>query len=278
MGLCGCSLIVSCAQTGTRLCAVCHCVGACVCCAVVALRITPCGMATACKGSPQARQFPHLKFDCEVLQELASDVDAPDCKGCIPRYFYLSELTGICYSEHVPSVPIATFFEQAGVSRAEPGSFKTAKRLFVQGLSTLGVLARHEVKHRDLTFRNMLVRVPDGHSAGMREFSLVLIDFGGAKMGAAQAPGVKPAFLGNRGRSDLYALACAFYSFFYPDSPTNCHSNLAMRMRASESPRAFDSFLAYILHRELADTAHHGQSTLSLGDLIQQCTETVRHW
>lgn len=157
-------------------------------------------------------------------------------------------------------MPLPTFLRDVNASVEEPATIAVTKNMFVQALTALSMLQRAGVRHRDLTIRNMLVRVPSAsarphrHLGSLKKYRLVVIDFGGShSVTLGQAPGVVPSDLGSRGRSDYFTVLCAFYDFYYRDRDLNC---MAVKVEtnftaiSSPDPQAFDNLLARELTEE----------------------------
>jgi hypothetical protein len=188
--------------------------------ATVALRTTPCGLHVAMKGTHQERLLGHIQFDCTIMRELVDVLDHANCRGCFPRYYYSSNLTGYCYYEYIPSVPIPEFFDHVNVSTAN--GFRALRVAFLEGLDALAILQDKGIKHQDLTFRNILVRVPT-IADPQRRFQLVILDFGGSEsVKSGHTPGLNRDILGNRGHSDIYSYICSFLTYLYPDVSSYC--------------------------------------------------------
>lgn len=214
--------------------------------ASVALRTTPCGMHVAMKATRRLGGSAHISFDCNILKQVSAENNHPACNGCFPQYFYLSGFSNVCYTEFVPGVDLHTFLAHMFANGTETGLHWT-KRMFVQGLGALSVLQRLGVRHQDLTFRNLLVRVPHFQDDNNHDnFRLVLLDFGGSYSPVyGQSPHVNRLQLGNRGYSDIRAYACAFYKHFFGD----CTIDTAKADLASASvrPGSLRAYLAAVL-------------------------------
>lgn len=122
-------------------------------------------------------------MDCKILQQVSAELGTKHCEACFPRFFYLSpqNATGICYLEFVPSVPIPVYLDSVNVT-AEVG-FHALKHTVVQVLGALQGLKNQQVRHNDLSFRNILVRVGEGHvgtgkDGNLKSRSVVVMDFG----------------------------------------------------------------------------------------------------
>lgn len=178
----------------------------------VALRTTPCGMSVVMKATHQPRLIEHIKHDCAVLEQLMASQLDPFCRNCFPKYYYYSNLTGICYAEHIAAVPIDVFLNH--INSQSRAGFATIRRTFLDGLKILAVLERVGIQHRDLTFRNILIRIPP---KGSREYRVVLLDFGGSKsreVGFIKGVGFDQ--LGNCGYNDIRSYAFSFFNYYYP--------------------------------------------------------------
>jgi hypothetical protein len=223
--------------------------------ATVALRTTPCGLHVAMKGTHQERLLGHIQFDCTIMKELVDVLDHEDCRGCFPRYYYSSNLTGYCYYEYIPSVPIPEFFDHVNVST--PNGFRALRVAFLEGLDALAILQSKGIKHQDLTFRNILVRVPT-IADPRRRFQVVILDFGGAEsVKSGHTPGLNRDELGNRGHSDIYSYICSYLTYLYADVPRYCMD--PSRVAGDGVETSFRTYLARVLkeHYEYSKQANY---------------------
>jgi hypothetical protein len=176
---------------------------------------TPCGLGVAVKDTRRPYLIPHIKHDCLTLRLLSSYLEDASCDGCFPRFFYFSNLTGVCYSQHVVSVPISVFLDHVDAKSA--AGLRLLFNLFRQGLQILAILQRAGVQHRDLTFRNILVR---NLKTSGEKYRLLMLDFGGSKSNeVGVAPGTVATQLSSCGFSDLHSYACSFLDRLYPGYP-----------------------------------------------------------
>jgi hypothetical protein len=178
----------------------------------VALRTTPCGMGVVMKATHQPRLVEHIKHDCAILEQLKAYQSDPDCRHCFPMHYFYSNVTGICYTEHVAAVPIEVFLNH--VNAQSKAGFSTVRRAFLDGMKILALLERVGIQHRDLTFRNILVRVPP---KGSKEYRVVVLDFGGSNSSLVGfIKGIGFDQLGNCGYNDLRSYAFSYFNYYYP--------------------------------------------------------------
>jgi hypothetical protein len=204
----------------------------------VALRDTPCGLDVAMKGTHSPSTQEDINLDCHIMKMLMTYQNDPRCNGCFPKYYFLSNYTGVCYAEHVASVPIAVYFDH--VNANSTAGFQHVRKAFVEGLGALSVLQEAGVKHRDLTFRNILIRLPSEPS---KEYQVVVMDFGGSQtVQFGVAPNVRAIVLGGHGRSDLFSYTCGYIKYFYPQYPW-CKSLRQYNIPVLGEPRTFLRFL-----------------------------------
>jgi hypothetical protein len=175
--------------------------------------MTPCGSPVAAKFARLPSALEHVSRDCFILKKLSRRIDDPDCNGCFPKYFYHSNYTGVCYSELVRAVPMTDFLNHINVT--QPGILLDIVKLaFHQGLSILQILQEEGVKHQDLSFRNVMVRISD--SGALPPFRVLFLDFGGSYVNElGQTQKASTGGLGNKGRPDAFAWPCAFYRHFF---------------------------------------------------------------
>jgi hypothetical protein len=140
--------------------------------AAVILRRTPCGTLVAAKIPVSPLAAGHNAADCAVLKRLGPFLAAPECQGCFPRYFYYSNVTGICYNQYVPSIPMHRFLRSFNVSL--PETIDYVKVAFHQAIDAVAILQANGVTHRDLMFKNMLARPSPGENP---PFRLTIMDF-----------------------------------------------------------------------------------------------------
>jgi tRNA A-37 threonylcarbamoyl transferase component Bud32 len=214
--------------------------------AAVSAWVTPCGLPVALKDTRRPYLVPHIQHDCAILQSLSSYLDDPDCNGCFPRFFFFSNATGVCYAQHVMAVPISTYLDH--VDAKNPAGLSRILDLFRQGLGILSILQRAGVQHRDLTFRNILVKNTKNADEQHR---LLMLDFGGSKSDElGSAPGTVATQLSSCGFSDLHSYACSYLDRFYPGFPycteagkTYCER----RVHAVDVVGHVDSFQRFLL-------------------------------
>jgi serine/threonine protein kinase len=208
----------------------------------VSLRITPCGLHVAMKATHSAVAQLGVNIDCSVLEMLMRYQNDPRCNACFPKYYFLSKYTGVCYAEYVASVPIAVYFDH--INANSTAGFQHVRKAFVEGLGALSVLQDAGVKHRDLTFRNMLIRLPSSDS---KEYKVVFVDFGGSQTKQfGVVPNVRAIVLGGHGRSDLFSFTCGYIKYFYPQYPW-CKSLRQYNIPVVGEPSSFIRFLTDLL-------------------------------
>lgn len=179
--------------------------------AQVAFKTTPCGTIVAVKGSREIDTLSHIKQECTVLKELSENAKKDRSVGYFPAYYYWSPRSQACYSGFVAggiSVKI-----NIGQSRYHNVFFRSVKALVLQAIDIVRVLVDHNIEHRDLTFRNMIVtgRV---HKQ-TPHFSVVVLDFGASgRTGTPVDPHRHVA--GNKGHSDLFTMVCQFALHLVP--------------------------------------------------------------
>jgi hypothetical protein len=218
----------------------------------VALRKTPCGLSVAMKGSRRINQARHTQYDCEVLELLTRYLEDPRCDGCFPRYYYFSNLTNICYSEHVPSVPISVYFDHVNANVS--AGFQHLQKAFVEGLNALEILQAAGVQHRDLSFRNIVIRQRlQRAGTHVNDRGVVFLDFGGSNARPLGRPlKVDPNLLGNFGASDAYTYACDYFRYFYPLAGDCRHDHgIPKAVRESPTSTAFQKFLAAMMENHV---------------------------
>jgi serine/threonine protein kinase len=206
---------------------------------VVTFKTTPCGLRVAIKAA-------HSPKECTVLRFLSSRTVQQECPGCFPKYYFLSNFTNACYSEAVQKAEIHGF-------RGKYGSIQHVKFFYLQALKIVAVIRRYNIEHRDLSFRNIILRNVTKPDGGIHQ-QIVFIDFGSARpLDALQyldgrdpnqvanskshpfkftfpdldadgnivkGTGVPPLPLprrldGNFGYNDIYAVTCTFYERSY---------------------------------------------------------------
>jgi hypothetical protein len=140
--------------------------------ASVILRRTPCGTLVAAKIPVNRLGAAHNAADCAIMRRLKPALADPHCQGCFPRYYYYSNLTGICYNQYVPSIPMGRFIHSFDV--AAPGTLDIVKSAFRQAIDAVAILKANGIVHRDLLFKNMLVKV---HPEETPPFRVTIIDF-----------------------------------------------------------------------------------------------------
>jgi hypothetical protein len=178
---------------------------------------TPCGSPVAAKFARLPSALEHVSRDCFILRKLAHRVNDPDCRGCFPKYFYHSNYTGVCYSELVHAVPMTDFLNHVNATQPDI-LLETVKLAFHQGLSLLRILQEEGVKHQDLSFRNVLVRVSE--RSMVPPFRVLFLDFGGSYVSElGQTIAALKGVLGNHGHPDAFAWPCAFLGHLYFEKP-----------------------------------------------------------
>lgn len=163
----------------------------------VVFKATPCGSKVVVKAGLTSRSDLNSVKDCRALKLLTAHGADAECPGCFPRYYYFSNITRACYTEFVPSA-------RRFVTVVTPRS-PHLKTLFLQALTAIRVLRRHNLEHFDLSARNMLVRPAEDGSLSR----LMMIDFGlyhevGVPLTTLQLKRVT----GSRRRQDTFAVAC----------------------------------------------------------------------
>jgi hypothetical protein len=209
----------------------------------VELRKTPCGLEVAMKSSPFDDHQQDYAFDCAILKMLMRYQDDPRCAGCFPKFVHYSNRSTVCYAERVVSVPIRVFLNH--INANSTAGFQHVRKAFVEGLGALSVLQEAGVKHRDLTFRNMLIRLPSRDS---KEYRVVILDFGSAASATlgGHSKG-NPDLLGNHGKNDAHAYACSFIGYFYPKHQAWCKQRRLGAFVDVGRPGSFERFLADIV-------------------------------
>jgi hypothetical protein len=143
--------------------------------AAVVLRKTPCGSFVAMKVPAVLTAAKHNAADCAILRRLAPFLHAPTCQGCFPRYFYYSNITGVCYNEYVPSIPMSRFMKVYRDVDLDPEeNLRVVKEAFRQSLHAVAILRENGITHKDLLFKNMLVRLRPGETPWFR---IAIMDF-----------------------------------------------------------------------------------------------------
>jgi hypothetical protein len=174
---------------------------------------SPCGMEFAGKTPRRLTALHHVARDCIILRKLEHHLTTPECNHCFPQYYYLSNVTGVCYAELLHAMPVETFFRQLNASQPEL-LLPAAKMALHQGMNSLRILQSEGIRHQDLTFRNTMIRIERHDPA--HPFRVVIYDFGGSySPELGQVTAALHGGLGNHGYSDTYAWACAFYKYFY---------------------------------------------------------------
>ncbi len=213
--------------------------------ATVSMKVTPCGMHVGMKGTRGSRAVAHIAHDCLVLKEV-NDVPNSVCRKCFPQYYHYSNLTSYCYFESVPSVHMVVFLDHFHANTSE--GFKVMRRAFVQGLGALEVLHQANVSHNDLTFGNILVRLPKN---GSTDFQVVFIDFGAAYSQRLGRPDARVAIdrFGNRGYPDAMSYACEFLQYYYAVRFELCRSPIPLSISTEVSDaKSFHHVLARMYH------------------------------
>jgi hypothetical protein len=206
----------------------------------VELRKTPCGMEVAMKASPLDDHQQDYAYDCSILKMLMAYQNDPRCNGCFPKFIYYSNSSTVCYAERVISVPIRVFLDH--INANSTAGFQHVRKAFVEGLGALSVLQEAGVKHRDLTFRNILIRLPSKTS---REYKVVFVDFGASW---SSMFGSRPISneMSSLGFHDLHSYACSFVKYFYPIHGF-CGSKLRRPIPVFGQPGSFERFLTDVV-------------------------------
>lgn len=206
--------------------------------ATVTLRRSPCGLRLATKSPHDLQNAAHVQMDCDILQQLSEELGTPHCPACFPQAYYYSNTTGVCYQEFVPSVDIAKYLTNHRANTT--AGFAVLKRVFGHALGMLAALANQRVRHNDLSFRNMLIRVDDPLTPNDASHAgnILVVDFGAALSAAIGhvVPGSLADFvrLGNRGHSDCFTVACQFHIYLYSD-------RVSCRLKEFPSPPAYSA-------------------------------------
>jgi serine/threonine protein kinase len=211
---------------------------------VVTFKTTPCGLRVAIKAA-------HTPKECSVLRFLSSRTVQQECPGCFPRYYFLSNFTHACYSEAVQKAEIRGF-------RGKYANLQHVKAFYLQALKMVSVLRKYNIEHRDLSFRNILLRNMT-RADGRIHQQIVFIDFGSARpldalkylegrdpnlptnskghpfkftfpdldadgnvIKGTGSPPVPRRLDGNYGYNDIYAVTCTFYMRSYSEYGANC--------------------------------------------------------
>jgi hypothetical protein len=234
----------------------------------MSLRITPCGLHVAMKATHSAVAQLGVNIDCSVLEMLMRYQNDPRCNACFPKYYHLSNYTGVCYAEYVAAVPIAVYFDH--INANSTAGFQHVRKAFVEGLGALSVLQEAGVKHRDLSFRNMLIRLPSRDS---KEYRVVILDFGSA---ASATLGSKERtnadILGNKGKNDAHAYACAYLSYFYPNRHPWC---LRKRRIPFDDAVMVGTFEYYLMDVIRANEDRHITTPVDYDELIARFRDGV---
>jgi hypothetical protein len=181
--------------------------------AAVFLLSSPCGLNFTGKfGHKNGEAHPHVVRNCDFLARLAPRVEDSDCRGCFPKFYHYSNYTGVCYAELIHAMPMTAFLDHINAMQHD-AVLPTVKLALHQGLSSLKIIQSERIRHQDLSFRNVMVRIrPQGDPA---PFRVVIFDFGSSYThGMAQHAQARNG-MGNHGYPDAHAWACAFYSYFY---------------------------------------------------------------
>jgi hypothetical protein len=173
---------------------------------------SPCGLQFTGKFGRSEHSVNHVARNCDFLRLLAPHVRDPGCTGCFPEYYHFSNYTGVCYAELVHAMPMPAFLDH--INRTHPEAvLQTAKLALRQGMNALRIMQSQGMRHQDLTFRNVMVRVrPQNDPA---PFRVVIFDFGVSYMEGLKQDIKAQGGMGNHGFPDAHAWACAFYSHFY---------------------------------------------------------------
>jgi hypothetical protein len=180
--------------------------------APVYLMTSPCGTQFTGKFGHKEHSVNHIIRNCDFLRRLLPRVSDDHCRGCFPKYFHFSNYTGVCYAELVHAMPMPAFLQH--VNRTNPEALMATVRLALhQGLDALRILQSEGMRHQDLTFRNVMVRVKPRNDPS--PFRVVIYDFGVSYMKGLTQDIKARGGMGNHGYSDAHAWACAFYDLFY---------------------------------------------------------------
>jgi serine/threonine protein kinase len=145
--------------------------------AAVVLRKSPCGSFVAMKMPAILSAAKHNAADCAILRRLSPSLHNPTCQGCFPRHFYYSNITGVCYNEYIPSIPMSRFmkaYRDVDLSPDSDENLAVVKEAFRQSLHAVAILRDNGIIHKDLLFKNMLVRLRPGENPWFR---VVIMDF-----------------------------------------------------------------------------------------------------
>lgn len=207
------------------------------------------------QGTHNPSSIRHIYVDCRIQQILQPLIR--QCHGCFPQTYFLSNVSHACFTEFVPSVSVGHYFEYVRERNGTEALHTEVLRLFRQGFHAVRLMHGAGVRHCDLTFRNMVVRVD------VAVPRLVVLDFGGShSLEVPESQATHRERLGNMGTPDLFAYACAYYMYVYPDA-TN--GDLCDQFRLSHSirhaeppplgspddPSLFRSVLEWVLRRSL---------------------------
>lgn len=214
--------------------------------APVFLITSPCGLRLTGKFGRKQVAVKHVYRNCDFLRQLKPHLRDPGCNGCFPEYFYYSNVTGVCYAEMVHALPMDSFL--SFVNRSQPQlMLSTVKLAMHQGMNAIRIMQSLNMRHQDLTFRNVMARVkPKNDSA---PFRVVVYDFGVSFQKGLPQQILKRGGGGNHGYPDAHAWACAFYSYFY-DPGADLHNGCA------RIPRALERYPSDSLRFVLLDMMH----------------------
>lgn len=155
------------------------------------LRKSPCGSFVAVQ-VPRRRSpadgsgsVGHIARNCEMLKHVLPQL--PACDGCFPRYYYYSNMTGVCYHENVDGVPLRTFVDKAAFLWHQDGDeahegnrlLPLIKTVLRQGLEAIALLQSAGIAHRNLGAENVVIRLRPGTADGVQA---TIVNFGWASM------------------------------------------------------------------------------------------------
>jgi hypothetical protein len=180
--------------------------------APVYLMTSPCGTQFTGKFGHKEHSINHVIRNCDFLKRLLPRVSDDSCRGCFPKYYHYSNYTDVCYAELVHAMPMPAFLSHINKTHPE-ALLSTVKLAMHQGMSALRILQSEGMRHQDLTFRNVMVRVRPQND--LAPFRVVIYDFGVSYMKGLQQDPKARLGMGNHGYSDAHAWACAFYDAFY---------------------------------------------------------------
>lgn len=213
----------------------------------VVFKVTPCGLRVAIKASRSGKE-------CTALKVLTNGDAYDACRGCFPRFYFQSNFTNACYTEHVRSLPFVGFDALVPQER----DLFAVKDAFLQVVHIVRVLISANIQHLDLSFRNIMPKLMRT-STGEKRTRIVLFDFGASaplveaglsrqnsEHDTLQHPRLRKArkLGGNSGHSDIYAACCMFLDRVYAEA--ECWAGVPS-LPLVVNPRSFKHALIAIL-------------------------------